>query len=230
MYKNIKVLRKNEFLKTKFSKAGLNDKLEVSKLIPLGVGEVFEYASSAPIIIGGGEDENEFILFSGLSNEKNIFTQFNHMVEPRFLENYPFMMLHAKNENDEDISVIGIDADETYVGEDKEFTIFDDNAEVSELANETIENVKRLAKERAISKKIIKELKDNDLLAKQTFNINVNGETKSILSDYYIVDRRKLNNIDNNLLALWTKKGWMGIIDAHIYSLRNFEKVVNLLK
>ena len=228
MYKNIKILRKNETLNKKFSKADVKAKLEVSKLVPLGVGEVFEYASILPVIISGGNN-NEFVLFPGLSHEKNIFTECKYIKEPKFLSNYPFLMLQAKNEKNEDISVIGFDDNEDYIGENKDFLIFEEDKELSISAKKLIDDVKILHTQRELSRKLISELKEKDLLVKQTFNINIDGEIKPILSDYYIINRQKLLEIDDITLSLWAKKGWIGIIDAHLNSIKNFQSLVDLL-
>jgi len=228
MYKNIKVLKKTENLKTKFSLVKLADKLKYTGLIPLGIGEVNSYSSVAPILISGTSSK-EFALFIGLSPTNNIFRYSKMLDEPRFLKSYPFVMVNAKNQDGKIIDVIGIDNNSDVVSPTKDISIFQDNGKLSSVAQNMIDNLKLLHTQRKISRDLIKELEDRDLLKKQTFNIKVKDEVKTILKDYFIVDRIKLNKLDDKTLALWSRKGWMGIIEAHCYSLRNFKKIVDMI-
>jgi predicted DNA-binding transcriptional regulator len=77
---------------------------------------------------------------------------------------------------------------------------------------------------------LIQELQAHDLLVTQSFNLKIEGEIQTILKDYKIVDRDRLMSLDDEILAQWAKRGWIGIIDAHIYSLSNFEKLVQRIK
>jgi len=228
MFKNVKVLRKEENLENKYSSPSVEEKLKTSRLIPLAISEVNRYSSLAPIIISGNH-EKEFALYVGLSASKNILTNSDYIDEPQFLKNHPLTIIKVKNEQNEDVSVIGIDNNTKYLSKDKEISIFS-NDELSKTFEEKIKNVKILEFQRQISKDMIKEFEKHNLLQEQTFNIRVDGEVKPIIDGYFIVNREKLNELDDTILALWAKKGWMGIIDAHLYSLRNFQKLVELIK
>lgn len=229
MFKNVKVLRKENNFKNKYTAPSIEQKLQSSRVIPLGVNEVYAYSSVAPIIISGSKIK-EFALYCGLSASNNIFTKIDVLEEPQFIKNHPFLTIKVKNEKDEDVLVIGIDDDTNYIGEDKDLSIFDEKQNLNKEFEEKLQQAKQLEHLRTVSKEIISELEKYDLLQKQSFNIRVNGDIKPILEDYYIVNKEKLNKIDSEVLVLWAKKGWIGIIDAHIYSIRNFKKLVDLVK
>ena len=89
-----------------------------------------------------------------------------------------------------------------------------------------VELVRELNRQRDISKKIIAELKSNDLLIKKDLRININSEEKTILSEFYIIDIQKFVQLDDETVASWARKGWMGIFDAHLKSISNFEKIL----
>ena len=91
-----------------------------------------------------------------------------------------------------------------------------------------VELVRELNRQRDISKKIIAELKSNDLLIKKELKININSEEKTILSEFYIIDIQKFVQLDDETIASWARKGWMGILDAHLKSIPNFEKILRL--
>ena len=229
MYKDIKLLKRSENLENKFSKVSIEDKLENNRLFPLGVDEVIKYCSSFPIVISGKENP-EFVFFIGLSKEKNPLILNKNLEEPRFLQNYPFLMVDAKNEEDNYVEVLAYDDNKKYVNQNEDIPFFIDDKTISNQMQEKINSLRELQQKRKISKIIIKELQDKDLLIKQSFNVKIDGKIINILKEYYIINRPKLSQIDDATLALWAKKGWMGIIDAHTYSLRNFKTLVDIIK
>jgi hypothetical protein len=111
---------------------------------------------------------------------------------------------------------------------DKEFNIFDEDKNLTKEALAKVELVRELNRQRDISKKIIAELKSNDLLIKKDLRININSEEKTILSEFYIIDIQKFVQLDDETVASWARKGWMGILDAHLKSIVNFEKILRL--
>ncbi len=229
MFKNIKILKKSDFSSKKFNTVDMRKDGDFTGLIPIGTNEVNTYSSCMPVLISGGEN-NEFVIFSGLNNKTNIFKQNISLPIPSFMKNYPFLMINAKDENDKIVSVIAIDDNKEFVGSKKKEDIFDREKELTQTSQKIIDNVRELHKQRDLSKLITRELKERDLLQKQDFKIKINGKEQNVLTDYYIINREKLMKLDDNTLATWAKKGWMGIIDAHLYSIRNFQKLVDLLQ
>lgn len=51
---------------------------------------------------------------------------------------------------------------------------------------------------------------------------------KTIISEFYIIDIQKFVQLDDETIASWARKGWMGILDAHLKSIVNFEKILRL--
>ncbi len=228
MYKNIQVLKKSEFKNINFNQIDAKEFVENIKIIPLGVDEVYDYVSYAPIIITGGED-NEFALFPGITDNSSVFHKCDNINTPFYINSYPFLMLKVKDENDEIVNLIGIDNNEKFVGEGKTNKIFKKDEELDDLSENIINNLKIFHQKREVSKNIMYNLKEKDLLQKQSFKIKVNEKEKDILTDYYIVDRKKLLELDDETLSIWAKKGWISLIDAHLNSLKNFKKLVNNL-
>jgi hypothetical protein len=230
MYKNVKIFKKQENLQKKISFANISEKLEHNKTIPLGVDEVFKYCSIAPIIIAGGDESNqEFLLFSGIGPKFSVLLDEN-IEEPVFTKHYPFLMVMTQADEERMVPVIGIDDDENYVGEDKDIVLFDEKEKLNTELEVVLDEIRDNHKKRFFSKRLIQELQAHDLLVTQSFNLKIEGEIQTILKDYKIVDRDRLMSLDDEILAQWAKRGWIGIIDAHIYSLSNFEKLVQRIK
>jgi hypothetical protein len=224
MYKNIEVLDKKKHAKIKFESV---DTLEVAKsigVVPIGVDEVFEMSCIAPVIISAG-DVSEFVAFTGVSKEVNIYTSANKYM-PKFLTTYPFLNIVVADENKNLNTVVSIDNNTQYVDKNKKNFILDKSGELTKQADEKIATIRALDRQRSVAKTIIKELKENDLLLQKDFRVKSNDEETVLLKEFYIVNREKLSQLPDATLALWAKKGWMGIIDAHTKSLNNFQKVL----
>lgn len=226
MYKNIEILDKKKHAKIKFEGV---DTLEVAKnigIVPIGVDEVFEMSCISPVIISAGE-VSEFVAFTGVSKEVNIYTSTNtSKYMPRFLTSYPFLNIVVADENKNLNTVVAIDKNEQYVAKNKKNFILDKSGELTKQADEKIATIRALDRQREIGKKIIKELKENDLLLQKDFRVKTDESEKVLLKEFYIVNREKLAQLPDATLALWAKKGWMGVIDAHTKSLNNFQKVL----
>jgi len=224
MYKNIEILDKKKHNKTKFSNV---DALEVAKhigIVPLGVDEVLDMSCVAPVLISGGEI-GEFIAFTGISEKVTLYKNSEHYL-PRFVQTYPFLNIVVKNENNNYNTVVAIDNDKKYVGMKKQNSILSKNGELEKIASQKIELVKRLDQQRNISKIIIKELQKLDLLIQKSLKIKTKEGEQTIIEEFCIINKEKLVKLDDAILANWARKGWMGIIDAHIKSLNNFQKVL----
>lgn len=224
MYKNIKILDKQVFKEHKYK---TQDFLDVAKqagsLIPLGFAEMKNMSYHTPIIINK-LDDGEFVAFTSINERVNIFHQ-NGVYIPAFIRTYPFLNVVVKNKGQNDQNVIGIDNGDS-ISKDSGENIFEEDGELSQDTSKKVEIVRELTRQREVSKNIILELKKHNLLKKQEFKIVLDGTEKVVLEEFYVVDRTKLVELDDATLALWAKNGWIHLIDTHLESLVNFEKVV----
>ena len=218
MYKNIEILDKEKVKNIKFSEVNFKEIAKQIGLIPLGFTEIWNASHNSAIVISAG-DNAEFLSFCGVTSEITIYNRENIYV-PAFVRTYPFLNTEIKNEKGELSKVIAIDNNPDFVGKNKKISIVDKNKELTKEANAKIELVRELNGQREVSKMIIKELKEHDLLVKKDLRVNVNNEEKIILDEFYIIDIQKLIKLDDTIIATWAKKGWMGIFDAHIKSLQ----------
>jgi len=223
MYKNIEILNKEKFKTMKFVDIKASEVSKNIGIIPIGFSEVLDMSYFAPVLIMGNK-EREFAAFTGISKDVTIFNN-DKIYIPRFTQTYPFVNTIAKNENDELKNVISIDNGKN-VSKRKKFFIFNKTGELQKKANEKIKMLKDLAIQRDVSKKIIKELDSHGLLLKKNFTVKHEEEERTLIETFYIVNREKLITLDDTVLALWAKKGWMSVIDCHIKSLVNFQKVL----
>ncbi len=228
MYKNIEILDKKRCKSLKFDTVSPFEIGKTMGVLPLGFNEVIDMAKYSPVIIMGDSDNLEFVAFGGISPQVTIFND-TTIYAPMFTRTYPFLNVILKDTKEGIKSVIGIDNGE-FCGTKKEKKIFSSSGTLEPLALEKIEMVRELNRQRVISKKIIKELQKYDLLLKRDFAVNYETKTKVVLDNFYIVNREKLMQLDDAIIALWAKKGWTTLIDIHLKSLINFQKVFDKLE
>jgi len=231
MFEKIEVLDKEKYKNMKYTPVEPKEVGRHIGLIPLGFTEVLNINNFAPILISkGGKDVSEFVVFTGLSEGLNIFNN-QEVYIPYFLRSYPFLTTTIKDENDKLRKVIGIDKT-TKVAKNRKIPIFQDidgEITLSAESNEKITIAQDLRLKRDVSISIINTLIEKDMLIKKDFKITYQNETKVIIDEYYIVNKEKLiNELDDETLLLWTKKGWISLIDAHLSSLSHFESIVNV--
>lgn len=228
MYKDIKILDKKKFKNIKFDVVNPFAVGKTMGVLPLGFNEVIDMAKYAPVIIMGDSDNLEFVAFGGISPQVTVFSD-ETIYTPMFTRTYPFLNVILKDTKEGLKSVIGFDNGE-FCGTKKEKKIFSSGGTLEPLALEKIEMVRELNRQRIISKKIIKEFVKYDLLFKKDFTVNYEKESKVILDNFYIVNREKMMQLDDAIIALWAKKGWITLADNHLKSLANFQKVFSSLQ
>ena len=225
MYKNIEILNKEKFKNLKFDNI---DAKEVGKnigLIPLGFTEIWSASHDMPIIISAG-DNAEFVAFCGINLDITIFNK-EEVYLPAFIKTYPFLNVEVENKEKKLNSLIAIDNNPKCVAKDKKFFILDKEKNLSKEVATKVELIKELNSQRAVCRRIIAELKKLDLLIKKDLRVNFEGkEEKIILEEFYIINIEKLLKLDDKIIASFAKKGWMGIFDAHLKSISNFEKIL----
>lgn len=224
MYKNIVVLDKEKFKSLKYDEVNFVEIAKNIGLVPVGFTEVWNASHNCPIIINAGEDA-EFLAFTGITKEVTIFNKEN-IYMPAFIRTYPFLNLDIKDKEGKNNYVIGIDNNPDYVAKNKKNPIFDKNKELTKESEAKINLVKELNRQRDVSKKIVKELKEHDLLVKKDLRVNLGKEEKVILDEFYVIDIDKLVKLDDKIISTWARKGWMGIFDAHLKSIVNFDKIL----
>ena len=223
MYKNIEMLDKKKFKSLKFDSVEPFEVGKTMSVLPLGFHEILKMVHYCPVVIMGDDENLEFVAFCGIPPEATIFND-KTIYSPIFIRTYPFLNVIAKDNKGILKSVIGIDKSES-TGAKKENSIFKSNGDLEKLTSEKIQLVQELNRQRDISKKLVAELKANDLLVKKDFKVILDGKEKVILEKFYSVNRSKLIELPDELLALWGKKGWLTIIDMHLISINNFSKL-----
>lgn len=223
MFEKIEVLDKAKHKNTNFDEVAHQEVAKHIGSIPLGFSEVIEMAPFCPIIISGKKEHLEFVAFTGINQNISIYLDEVPYI-PNYVKTYPFLNAVLIDKKGARKDVIGVVQSES-VGKEKQYPIFE-KGELTPLAQEKIDTIRKLNLQRDISKRIIKELEKYELLEKKDFKVGYDGETKVILEEFYIVNREKLFKLPDGIVVLWAKKGWLTLFDIHLKSINNFQKVI----
>jgi len=235
MFKKVELLSKSEHKDLGFNQVDNFSFAKDIRLVSVGLSEVSKLASLLPIIISGG-NEQQFVVFSALSNQDNYFStnRCKDIYIPMSLRGYPFTMVDAyeENNNDRKFRAVAIDTGSEYVGEDKEHKIFEKEEKLSKFAQSKIQIIQNLEQDRLNAKRLIDELKKYDLLDKRSYEIKLeDGRSKSLLKDFYVVNKEKLLKLEKDILFKWIENGWFYTIESHINSINNINTLlVQLIK
>ena len=231
MFKKVELLSRTNHKDLTIEPLTNLDFAKETRLVTLGLSEVPKLSSILPIIISGG-DEQQFVVFSALSNQDSYFTssKCKDIYLPMALKSYPFTMVDSYEEGNEErkFRAVAIDVGSEFVGDNKKYKLFIENGRLDKFAHSKVQMVQNLDRDKANSKKLIDELKKYNLLDKRSFEIKIeDGSTKSLLSDFFVVNKQRLFELDDEILVKWAKNGSLFAIESHINSI---EQINTLLK
>lgn len=231
MYKKVELLSKDLHKNLKISKIENFEFLGTLPFVTLGLSEVTKVASRLPVLITGGEKQ-DFAALMSVANQKNYYANWKPGTAtyiPAALRAYPFVMVDAKEDGSGKVfRAIAIDRNEQFVADDKDQKIFESENVPSKYAAGKMQLVQNLDKDKNNALKLISALKQFNLLDKRNFDIKLpNGETKTILSDFYVVNRERFYKLEDAILADFTRKGWTNIIESHIDSISQIEVLLS---
>ncbi|RYE52735.1 MAG: multidrug transporter [Sphingobacteriales bacterium] len=204
--------------------------------IPVLATEIAFAAAEFPIIFSATGKEGEYLplavmgLKDGqnlLLNEKNILTT---RYVPAFIRRYPFVLGGSQ---DSDMMALCLDEDSQCVIQDgsKGARLFQDDGTQSDFLKDIVEFLKDYQYRAELTRSFTKKLHELDLLEPMSANISFKSkeDVKLNLGGFFVVKREKLKAIsDAEVLDLFKKDG-MELIYAHIQSLSNFNRLIDIM-
>ncbi len=204
--------------------------------VPLLASEIVFAATEFPIVFSTTAAENDFIPLAvmGLKDSQNLLLndakKINTRYIPAFIRRYPFVLGGSK---ESDVMALCIDEDSKFCMHDgsKGVRLFEDNGEHSVYLKEVLEFVRDYQYRAEMTKVFCKCLTELDLLEPMQANISFkNNEAANLnVTGFFVVNREKLKALsDANLLDLFKKDG-LELIYAHLQSLSNFNRLIDLM-
>jgi len=200
--------------------------------VPLTAPEFGAASASMPIIFAG--EERAPLAVMGIRSEENLFvTDGKFEVDfylPAFARRYPFVLA---GDNANDRFVVCVDEQAECVTDKKPEQAFFDKDDTSKFTKEAFEFLQNFERDRQATQRMVDEFKALDLFESKEMNFQGNNADgtpapRQKIADYFAVSEEKLKALPADKLAEFTKNGYLAVAYAHLISLGNWQRLVNM--
>ena len=200
--------------------------------LPITAPEFGAAAASFPIIFAG--EQKTALAVMGIRTGENLFVDegvFNtDYYLPAFARRYPFVLAGDKPN---DRFVVCVDASAECVGTDNLVQRFFDGDETTQYTKEAFEFLQNFERDRQATDKMIEEFKEHDLFEPKDMHfqgVNSDGSPaeRQKIADYFAVTEERLRKLDDKTLRSFHERGFLAVAHAHMISLGNWQRLVNL--
>ncbi len=206
--------------------------MEKTHFMPITAPEFGSASASYPIIFAG--DDKTPLAVMGIRANENLLIEdgvFNNKYYmPAFARRYPFV-LAGDQENDR--FVVCVDEKAECVTDKKPTQAFFDGDEPSQFTNEAFEFLKQFEQDRRATEAMITRFKELDLFEQKEMNFqgqNADGTPaeKQKIADYFAITDEKLRALDAKTTKELMDNGFLAVAYAHMLSLGNWQRLVNM--
>jgi len=228
MYKNLQVLDKEKHKDLKLNPLENLNFAKQTPFIPVIIQEAALVGAAFPVVFTADENPALVSIVSlggdslAINNEGKWITQY----VPSHLRKYPFTL--AATENNPDQKMVLIDEDSTVFSNSKGKQLFKKSGEQSEVLEHAIKFLTTTEEQATVTKTIIEEITNSGILEDREISVGEGEEKKVLVNGFKVVDKEKLNNLSDDILASWVRRGIISFIDTHIKSLENINTLFNL--
>lgn len=208
--------------------------LKETHFVPLTAPEFGSASGSFPIIFAG-EDRNPLAVM-GIRGGENLYVgddgQYNPDVYmPAFVRRYPFVL--AGDEANNRFVVCVDESADCVVKKNPERPFFEGD-QLSSFTQEAFEFLQAFERDRRATEEMIKIFKDHDLFELKEMNFQGNNPDGSLaekqrIAEYFAVTEERLKKLDDKTLRMFMERGYLAVAYAHIMSLSNWQRLVNIV-
>ena len=228
MFKKLVVLDKEKHKALKLSPLEDLKFAQDMNSIPVLVSEVAQVGEVFPVVFTTEETPALVALTSlggqnlAINSEGKYITNYI----PAYLRKYPFSL--ANNESDPEQKVVVIDEEASVFSKTKGKQLFTKEGEQSKILEGAMKFLTEYETQAQNTTAVVKAIVDSGILEPREISIGEGEEKKVLVNGFQVVNREKLNNLDDETLALWVRKGIISFIDAHLKSLSKIEVLFKL--
>lgn len=198
--------------------------------IPLLVDE-FPMASAYYPIVFVGTGTPIPAVVTGLKNDTNLFISPEGAWQagtylPAYVRRYPFILM---DDPDKKQFVLCLDTGSDMVGRDDGFPLFD-KGEPSEFTKGAMEFCVTLRQQGDTTDAFVQALQEHKLLIPNDAQINAHDGTRLQLSGFLVIDPQKFDELPDSVIVQWRRKGWLGLVYAHLLSSHRWQTLVDLMQ
>lgn len=206
--------------------------MQSQHFVPITAPEFGAAAASYPVIFAGAEKTPLAVM--GIRSGENLFVNEGQFTQdfylPAFARRYPFVLAGDK-ENDR--FVVCVDEDAECVTDKKPAQKFFDGDDTSAFTQEAFQFLQNFERDRQATQIMVDKFKELDLFEQKEMNFqgqNADGSLaeKQKIADYFAVTEDKLRALPAKTLKEFTDNGYLAVAHAHMISLGNWQRLVNM--
>lgn len=200
--------------------------------LPLTAPEFGAAAASFPIIFAG--EERSPLAVMGIRSGENLFVtegQFEQdFYMPAFARRYPFVLA---SDQANDRFVVCVDESAECVTNKAPQQRFFDGADTSQFTQEAFQFLQNFERDRQATEQMINAFKELDLFEQKEMNFqgqNPDGSPseRQKIADYFAITEERLKALPAEKLKEFTDNGYLAVAHAHMVSLGNWQRLVNM--
>ncbi len=200
--------------------------------LPLTAPEFGAASASMPIIFAG-EDRTPLAVMGIRSGENLFVTEGNFNPDfymPAFARRYPFVLA---GDSANDRFVVCVDEGAECVTNKKPQQMFFDKNDTSQFTKEAFQFLQNFERDRQATQKMVEDFKALDLFEPKEMNFQGNNPDgtpapRQKIADYFAVSEEKLKALPDAKIAEFAKNGYLAVAYAHLLSLGNWQRLVNM--
>jgi len=188
--------------------------------------EFLEASKHYPIVfVSGKNDDIVPLAILGLRQKGNLFVDDAGKWKegayiPAFIRRYPFILA----ENDQSGQNFAVSVDAGYEGFDKDegMSLFDAEGKPSDEMNKVVEFLRQYQLQNMFTQEFVKKLSEYNLLKDFTADITMPAGEKLGFSGLKMINEKALLELDDEKALDLFRRGFLGWVYGHLYSLSNF--------
>lgn len=226
IYKNPILLNQLEHKSTKVAPvANFNFAQQLNAVVVTG-HEFIDASKSYPIVfVSDKNGEIVPLAVLGLRDKSNLFTDDAGKWQegayiPAFVRRYPFILA----ENDPSGENFSVSVDAAYEGFNREegMMLFDEEGKPSHHLQKVMEFLRQYQMQNLVTKEFVNKLAEYDLLKDFTADITMPSGPKLGFRGLKMINEKALQELDDDKALDLFRRGFMGWVYGHLFSLSNF--------
>lgn len=196
--------------------------------IPLLVDEFPMAAAHYPIVFAAGDNPVPAAVV-GLQNDSNLFLDgegqwVGGSYLPAYVRRYPFLLMDDPEQKQ---YVLCIDETSDMLGSSGEYALFKDG-KPTQFTQSAMNFCATLRQQGEATEEFVKALKEYNLLMTNDAQIDMPNGSKLQLAGFQVIDPKKFDLLPDAVYLQWRRKGWIGLIFAHLLSSHRWQSLIAL--
>jgi len=192
----------------------------------IALSEAIQAGSELPLVFSG-EETPSLLAVTGVGDTGNLFVDaqgaWRGCYVPAMLRCYP--LATASSEQEGQMAVI-IDPEASELQDTEGEPLYDEQGQRSPPLEERIQLLQALQRQREQDKAVTRLIVDAGILTPQEVRVGEGTSQRTLVRGFQVVDRDKLNALDDATLADWARRGLLRVIEAHLASLEHMQALV----